>query len=272
MAIEKQQLSVRKEANLFTLANQNDCTCAPAFRKEAPDHVIVRYALLQEQLIVLQGTGPLNKLQRKHLKQTMHSLRVVYPSVESRASETVEPILLGTGGGELLPYEKEFVTRGIMQNVTHPGSSSVWLVAESKACISAGHTLVYRPMADRELSYLMETGNLPATQPYQAIIEGENGRTYAEKYLKGHKKVDTISGEGGAGGAHVVEFCAPRSMIEGLFEIQSKVEDGAMSSGLGDKAGKGLPVFNASLASRETTWRIVTTKRKIPQSKIKRKR
>jgi hypothetical protein len=61
-------------------------------------------------------------------------------------------------------------------------------------------------------------------------------------------------------------------MIEALFENQSKVEDGAMSTGLGNKAGKGLSLFNASLSAGETTWRIVTTKRRIPQSKIKRKK
>jgi hypothetical protein len=129
----------------------------------APDYEVARYALLREQLVALQGTGPLNKPEMQRLKQQMQSLREAHPEVERSASDPVDPVPLGTGGGELLPYEKEFVRRGIMTNVTHPGSSSAWLVAASRACIPASHTLVYRPMAGRELSFLMSAGNLPAS-------------------------------------------------------------------------------------------------------------
>mmetsp|Transcript_48225 Transcript_48225/g.134909 ORF Transcript_48225/g.134909 Transcript_48225/m.134909 type:complete len:185 (-) Transcript_48225:1512-2066(-) len=114
-------------------------------------------------------------------------------------------------------------------------------------------------MGDLECGYLLKHGVLPSTQPYQAIIEGERGRTYAEKYLRGHKSVDTSP-------TTVVEFTAPRHLIATLFEIQHKVEDGALSMGLGDKAGKGLPLFNASLASGETTYRIVLVKRQVARS------
>lgn len=55
----------------------------------------------------------------------------------------------------------------------------------------------------------------------------------------------------------------PRHLIATLFDMQHKVEDGALSMGLGDKAGKGLPLFNASLASGETTNRIVLVKRQV---------
>src|SRR5262245_1622491 len=76
-------------------------------------------------------------------------------------------------------------------------------------------TCVYRPMGDLEISYLVETGSLPNTQPYQAIIEGETGRTYAEKYLNGRKKVDTEP-------STVVEFICPKVLIKALFERQHK--------------------------------------------------
>ena len=55
----------------------------------------------------------------------------------------------------------------------------------------------------------------------------------------------------------------PRHLIATMFDMQHKVEDGALSMGLGDKAGKGLPLFNASLASGETTNRIVLVKRQV---------
>ena len=75
-----------------------------------------------------------------------------------------------------------------LQNVTHPGSTSTWLLAPS------GHeneefVLVYRPMGDLEILHLVQHGQLPSTQPYQAIMEGEAGREYSFKYLNGQKKV-----------------------------------------------------------------------------------
>ena len=46
-------------------------------------------------------------------------------------------------------------------------------------------------MGDTELLFLLQYNQLPDTQPYQAIIEGERGRVYAEKYLNGKKWVDS---------------------------------------------------------------------------------
>ena len=80
---------------------------------------------------------------------------------------------------------------------------------------------------------------------------------YAEKYLRGHKWVDSSP-------TTVVEFNAPRSLVETLFGMQQKAEDGAMSHGLGDKGGKGLPLFNDSLQSGSTTFRAVLVKRGAP--------
>ena len=115
-------------------------------------------------------------------------------------------------------------------------------------------TTVYRPMGDPECLYLLEYGELPDTQPYQTIVEGPNGRVYAEKYLRGHKKVDSSP-------TTVVEFVAPKPLIDALFEQQCKVEHGAISHGLGDKGGKGLARFNASIAAGDTTFGIVLVKR-----------
>ena len=117
-------------------------------------------------------------------------------------------------------------------------------------------------------------------------MRGESGRAYAEKYLRGQKWVDSLP-------STVVEFDAPTNLIEELFASQCKPEHGCLSHrswlkrpsasgarlrppeemfhfsstcdhtrhGLGDKGGKGLPRFNASLESGETRWRIVLVKR-----------
>ena len=153
----------------------------------------------------------------------------------------------------LLPHELALYNAGELQNITHHGSSSIWLEALSSTP-DAGRTNVYRPMGDLEVRYLVEHGELPDTQPYQAIIEGDNGRLYANKYLTGAKWTNTSP-------TTIVEFCAPTALIEVLKERQVKVEDGALSMGLGDKAGKGLPLFNESMRNRETTYRIVKIKR-----------
>eukprot|EP00041_Stephanoeca_diplocostata_P022967 m.556712 g.556712 ORF g.556712 m.556712 type:complete len:143 (+) comp22186_c0_seq6:451-879(+) len=113
---------------------------------------------------------------------------------------------------------------------------------------------VYRPMADAEVCFLLKYGVLPATQPYQAIIEGPSGRAYAEKYLRGKKKVDTHP-------TTVVEFAIPVSLRDHLFALQHKPEDGAMSMGLGAKAGNGLAIFNEHLQDGTASWRIVLVKR-----------
>merc|ERR1712083_1262526 len=119
---------------------------------------------------------------------------------------------------------------------------------------SDAYTLVYRPMGDEEFSYLRAHNALPDTQPYQTIVEGEEGRVYAEKYLNGKKAVDSSP-------TTVVEFLTPMVLIRRLFDMQSKNEDGAISHGLGDKGGRGLPLFNSSLQSGETSFRIVSVKR-----------
>merc|ERR1719160_769099 len=100
----------------------------------------------------------------------------------------------------------------------------------------------------------MDHNELPNTQPYQTIVRGEEGKVYAEKYLRGHKSVDSSP-------TTVVEFTVPRALVERLFAMQSKNEDGAISHGLGDKGGRGLPLFNASLLAGESSYRIVFVKR-----------
>ena len=116
-------------------------------------------------------------------------------------------------------------------------------------------TTVYRPMGDKEFAYLSEHGLLPDTQPYQTIVEGESGRIYAEKYLRGKKWVDSHP-------TTVVEFIVPKVVVSELFRMQQKVEDGCLSHGLGHKGGKGLPLFNACLKLKHTSWKIVLVKRK----------
>uniref|UniRef100_A0A0G4GVS9 Uncharacterized protein n=1 Tax=Chromera velia CCMP2878 TaxID=1169474 RepID=A0A0G4GVS9_9ALVE len=165
-------------------------------------------------------------------------------------------------GVKLLAHERALLDEGQLSNVTHQGASSVWLHAESSSSseVPETHTRVYRPMGDEELGFLLQHGQLPPTQPYQAIIEGDNGRVYAEKYLNGKKWVDTHP-------TTVVEFVVPKQMVADLFKNQSKAEDGAVSTGLGHKAGGGLGVFNRAL-QESGRWRIVKVKR---QAKTKGK-
>lgn len=109
-------------------------------------------------------------------------------------------------------------------------------------------------MGDKEAATLHSTGHLPDTQPYQGIHEGETGRKYSEKYLKGHKWVDTSP-------TTVIEFTLPREAVERLKRLPKglKIEDGCLSMGLGFKAGGGLSIFNSSLRS----FRVVMVKRRI---------
>lgn len=116
-------------------------------------------------------------------------------------------------------------------------------------------TAVFRHMADTELQYLLSNHMLPDTQPYQTIVEGEAGRRYCEKYFIGRKKVDTDV-------STIVEFILPCSVIQKLFEKQSKVEDGVISMGLGNKAGNGLSLFNETLQEPFCSYRIVMVKRR----------
>jgi len=156
-------------------------------------------------------------------------------------------------GAKLLGHERELVGRRELTDVTHDGASAVWLSAES-AEEEQMRTLVYRPMGDAELSHLLTHGELPDTQPYQTIVRGAEGRQYAEKYLRGTKWVDSSP-------TTVVEFVCPSELIEELFVMQCKPEDGALSHGLGDKGGHGLPKFNASLRAGTSCYRIVLVKR-----------
>ncbi len=154
---------------------------------------------------------------------------------------------------KLLPHEKQLLDDHRLVDITHPKSSSKWLHADSSTP-PAGFINVYRVMGDMELLYLLEHQQLPSTQPYQAIVEGEEGRRYMEKYLTGQKYVDTNP-------TTVVEFTIRQELKDRLFNMQHKIEDGVISMGLGDKAGNGLVYFNEELANGTSTFRIVKVKR-----------
>ncbi|AYV82523.1 MAG: hypothetical protein Hyperionvirus1_102 [Hyperionvirus sp.] len=155
----------------------------------------------------------------------------------------------------LLVHERELLKSGKIGNLTHKGATSAWLDAPSSVAEN-GMTTVYRVMGDAEFLYLLEKNELPDTQPYQAIMEGPRGRVYAEKYLNGKKYVNTSP-------TTVVEFLCPENLITELFKIQHKAEDGALSIGLGNKAGNGLKKFNESLTIGNTKWKIVKVKRPL---------
>jgi len=172
---------------------------------------------------------------------------------------------------KLLPHEKNLLETKQLEDITHTNSSSTWLwcrsSTESILCQegyqnnrSTDDTKipVYRVMGDIEVAYLLKNNLLPDTQPYQAIVPGPDGRVYMEGYLKGKKKVDTTP-------TTVVEFMIPRTLWDTLFAIQHKNEDGVVSVGLGNKAGKGNGLFNKSLESNESTYKIVTVKRSVKE-------
>ena len=156
----------------------------------------------------------------------------------------------------LMPHEKALLSNGLIRNATHKNASALRLSAPKMNDLNDTFTRVYRPMGDREIQHLMTTNQLPSTQPYQAIIEGDNGCAYAMKYLNGLKRTDTHP-------STVVEFHVPKTLVKTLFDRQHKVEDGALSMGLGNKAGKGLDLFNESLRDDGTGFRIVGVKRKV---------
>jgi hypothetical protein len=115
---------------------------------------------------------------------------------------------------------------------------------------------VWRPVY---LSPLSLSQHPPLTFDEHGIdAAGEAGFSYAQKYLNGAKWVDSEP-------TTIVEFDCPQSLIRTLFERQQKPEDGAMSHGLGDKGGKGLPDFNATLSDGDISWRIMMVKRKLPR-------
>lgn len=180
-----------------------------------------------------------------------------FEAVASWCKSNVKPPRGKVKGLKLLPHEQALLDAGELRDITHVGASSIWLSAPSadeheQDLEELG--LVYRPMGDGECSFLLQHGTLPDSQPYQTIVRGDEGRRYAEKYLRGHKQVDSSP-------TTVVEFKVPKALVARLFEMQSKNEDGAISHGLGDKGGKGLPLFNASLECGESTYRIVLVKR-----------
>lgn len=165
---------------------------------------------------------------------------------------------------KLLPHEKKLLEMKRLEDITHDNSSSIWLWCESSTdsftelSLDDAKIPVYRVMGDIELSYLLINNLLPDTQPYQAIVPGPGGRAYMEGYLKGKKKVDTNP-------TTVVEFIIPQTLWDTLFAIQHKNEDGVISIGLGNKAGKGIELFNESLESKESTYKIVTVKRSLKE-------
>jgi hypothetical protein len=174
-----------------------------------------------------------------------------------RCKSNTKPPRSKVKGLKLLAHEQALLDAGELRDITHIGASSIWLSAPSADQHVHGleeRCLVYRPMGDRECIFLLQHGTLPNSQPYQTIVRGDEGRRYAEKYLRGHKQVDSSP-------TTVVEFTMPSALVERLFEMQSKNEDGAISHGLGDKGGKGLPLVNASLDCGESTYRIVLVKR-----------
>jgi hypothetical protein len=156
---------------------------------------------------------------------------------------------------KLLPHEKQLLESQELVDITHAKSTSKWLHADSSTPL-VGFVNVYRVMGDIELLYLLEHHQLPATQPYQAIVEGEEGRRYMEKYLTGQKHVDTSP-------TTVIEFTIRIELKEYLFRLQHKIEDGVLSMGLGDKAGNGLIYFNEDLAKGFSSFRIVKVKRSV---------
>lgn len=157
---------------------------------------------------------------------------------------------------KLLPHEQELLSNGKLVDMTHPRASAVWLHADSKQTMADDRTLCYRHMGDAEVGRLLKTNQLPATQPYQTLAHAEEGRQYCESYFRrSGKYVDTHP-------TTVVEFDCAKALVDGFYARQSKVEDGTISHGLGEKAGGTLVEFNAALAGGLVEWRIVLVKRK----------
>lgn len=151
---------------------------------------------------------------------------------------------------KLLDHEKQLLEQGSIQNITHKNANSICLHKKSSVP-PIDFVNVYRVMGDIELLFLINNNILPNTQPYQAIVEGEIGRKYMEKYLNGLKYVNSKP-------TTVVEFTIKKDLYNQMFKIQHKAEDGVLSIGLGNKAGNCLELFNAGIKS----FSIVTVKRK----------
>lgn len=157
----------------------------------------------------------------------------------------------------LLPHEKQLLESGHLQDITHKKATSKWLSAPSKIITNdTTRQLCYRHMGDVEFAHLLNTGFLPETQPYQTLTRGQEGREYCESYLRSNKFVDTNP-------TTVVEFDCPEDLIDDFYRIQSKIEDGTISHGLSDKAGKTIGRFNEAILSGDVSWRIVLVKRRL---------
>lgn len=85
-------------------------------------------------------------------------------------------------------------------------------------------------------------------------MTGEEGFNYCRKYFGGGKRVDTCV-------TCIIEFDCEAEMIEELFKRYSKPEQGCMSTGLGSKAGKTLPLFNEHLKTGRITFQTVFVRR-----------
>ncbi len=79
----------------------------------------------------------------------------------------------------LLPHEALLVKSGALVDVSHANATAIWLSTPSNPR-REGRTLVYRHMGDVEFAHLLQHNQLPATQPYQTITRGEEGRIYCE--------------------------------------------------------------------------------------------
>jgi hypothetical protein len=154
----------------------------------------------------------------------------------------------------LLKHEEDALRAGHLANVSHVGSSSVWLHSDS-GTPGNGRTYCYRHMGGLEFSHLLTQNQLPTTQPYQTLTRNEEGRVYCESYLRTNKKVDTNP-------TTVVQFDVSSEFVDWLWSVQHKPEKGTLSHGVGDKAGKTLARFNEELTAGAITWRIVLVKRR----------
>ena len=133
--------------------------------------------------------------------------------------------------------------------------------AIAPAADPAQFQLVYRHMCDAEFSVLRETGLLPSTQPYQTIVCGDSGFGYCMKYFTEKKKYIGQKDDSSDKKSTFVVFAVESTLVDSLFAMQSKAEDGVLSHGLGDKGGKGLPVFNAALLEGRIRWAVRLVKR-----------
>lgn len=109
-----------------------------------------------------------------------------YPEITNSFVKAKEKsVKVSVSDKSLLPHEKELYSNGLLSNITHKGSTSIWLECECQEPESLEYCNVYRPMGDKEIQYLVSEKVLPDTQPYQAIMKGPRGRIYADKYLNG---------------------------------------------------------------------------------------